>query len=132
MDNTIHKGATAAQIVVNKFEGKPVDASDSRTPSSTEEDRMREAAFEWTSDNLLKASEAVEVMVNKVAETSLSFSVENELSRMVVSVRSVGSDKVIRQFPPEEFLSVAKFIAAQNPDELSEDFLKGILFDQYS
>jgi len=44
----------------------------------------------------------------------------------------VGSDEVIRQFPPEEFLTVAKFIAQQNPAEMSDEALKGILFDQYS
>ena len=51
---------------------------------------------------------------------------------MVVAVRAVGSDEIIRRFPPEEFLTVAKFIAAQNPDEMDEDFLKGILFDQHT
>ena len=51
---------------------------------------------------------------------------------MVVAVRAVGSDEIIRQFPPEEFITVAKFIAAQNPESMSDDFLKGILFDKYS
>ena len=68
----------------------------------------------------------------KVSETAVSFSVEQELSRMVVAVRAVGSDEVIRQFPPEEFITVAKFIAAQNPEMISENYLKGILFDQYT
>jgi len=132
MSNIINDVTTVTQIGVDKVGGKPIDASNPLISSSAEKDLTRESAFDLTFDNVVEASKAVEVVVNKVAETSLSFSVENELSRMVVSVRSVGSDKVIRQFPPEEFLSVAKFIAAQNPDELSEDFLKGILFDQYS
>ena len=34
-------------------------------------------------------------------------------------------------FPPEEFITNAKFIAAQNPEMMSDDF-KGILFDQYT
>jgi uncharacterized FlaG/YvyC family protein len=79
-----------------------------------------------------QASAVLENIVNSVSDTALSFSVEGDLSRMVVAVRAVGSDEIIRQFPPEEFLTVAKFIAAQNVDELDEDFLKGILFDQYS
>jgi len=66
------------------------------------------------------------------ADTNLAFSIVEELSRTVVSVRAVGSDEVIRQFPPEEFLTVAKFIAQQNPAEMSDEALKGILFDQYS
>ena len=60
------------------------------------------------------------------ADTNLAFSIVEELSRTVVS------DEVIRQFPPEEFLTVAKFIAQQNPAEMSDEALKGILFDQYS
>lgn len=131
MSDTISGVATVSQAEVNKVRGEPLDASKSLSPSA-QQAPMHDSAFDLTLDNVVIASKAVEVVVNKVAETSLSFSVESELSRMVVSVRSVGSDKVIRQFPPEEFLSVAKFIAAQNPDELSEDFLKGILFDQYS
>ena len=63
-------------------------------------------------------------------DTSLSFRIEEDLSRMVVAVRAVGSDEIIRQFPPEEFITVAKHIAAQNPDVMDEDYLKGILFDQ--
>jgi len=62
--------------------------------------------------------------------TSLSFRIESDLSRMIVSVREVGSDEIIRQFPPEEFITVAKHIAAQNPDAMDEDYLKGVLFDQ--
>jgi len=81
---------------------------------------------------VVTAAADVETIVNAVSETSLSFSVDKDLSRMVVAVRAVGSDEIIRQFPPEEFMTVAKFIAAQNPDSLDEDFLKGILFDQYT
>ena len=81
---------------------------------------------------LSDAASSLQSIVNSVANTSLSFSVEQELSRMVVAVRAVGSDEIIRQFPPEEFITVAKFIAAQNPESMSDDFLKGILFDKYS
>jgi len=71
-------------------------------------------------------------IVNTVSDKALQFSIEEELNRTVVAVRAVGSDEIIRQFPPEEFITVAKFIAAQEVDALNEDFLKGILFDQYS
>ena len=67
-------------------------------------------------------------LVKKVSDTDLSFSVENELNKMVVVVRAVGSDEIIRQFPPEEFITVAKFIAQQNPDDISDEMLKGNSF----
>jgi uncharacterized FlaG/YvyC family protein len=82
-------------------------------------------------ETLEKAALEVEKVVNSVTnDTSLSFRIEEDLSRMVVAVRAVGSDEIIRQFPPEEFITVAKHIAAQNPDVMDEDYLKGILFDQ--
>ena len=84
-------------------------------------------------DGLEKSAKTVEKVVNAVTQdTSLSFRVEEDLSRMVVAVRAVGSDEIIRQFPPEEFITVAKFIASQDPGMVDEDFLKGVLFDQYT
>lgn len=84
-------------------------------------------------ETIEKAALEVEKVVHSVTnDTSLSFRIEEELSRMVVAVRAVGSDEIIRQFPPEEFITVAKFIAAQNPEMIDEDYLKGILFDQYT
>lgn len=85
-----------------------------------------------TADRLTAAANDVEAKINSVVGQDLSFSVENELNRMVLVVRVVGSDEIVRQFPPDEFLTVAKFIAEQDVSVLDEDFLKGILFDQYS
>ena len=81
---------------------------------------------------LRKLALETEVLVSEVTDKSVTFSIEDDLSRMVVAVRAVGSDEVIRQFPPEEFLTVAKFIAAQDKSSLSQDFLKGVLFNTYS
>jgi len=94
-------------------------------------DVTREQRVELTREELESSAEVVEAVVTSVTQdTSLSFRVEEDLSRMVVAVRAVGSDEIIRQFPPEEFITVAKHIAAQNPDLMDEDYLKGILFDQ--
>ena len=83
--------------------------------------------------NVVAAVADVQKFADAVSsDTNLAFSIVEELSRTVVAVRAVGSEEIIRQFPPEEFLTVAKFIASQNPNELSEDGLKGILFDEYT
>ena len=103
-----------------------------KSAQSNVEGQDRAAITEVTLEELTSASVSVEELVNEVADTSLTFSVESELSRMVVAVRAVGSDEIIRQFPPEEFITVAKFIAAQRPEDMNDDFLKGILFDQYT
>lgn len=83
---------------------------------------------EVSREELSEAATSLQRTINSIANVSLSFSVENDLSRMVVSV-SMGSGEIIRQFPPEEFITVAKFIAQQERDVIDEDFLKGILFD---
>ena len=62
---------------------------------------------------LESASTELVQTVKKVSDTDLSFSVENELNKMVVVVRAVGSDEIIRQFPPEEFITVAKFMLSR-------------------
>jgi|SaaInlStandDraft_1057018.scaffolds.fasta_scaffold62207_2 uncharacterized FlaG/YvyC family protein len=88
---------------------------------------------EVSKDGLKESAKSVEKVVNAVTQdTSLSFRVEEDLSRMVVAVRVVGSNEIIRQFPPEEFITVAKFIASQDPGMVNEDFLKGVLFDQHT
>ena len=107
---------------------------DSKADSAAiEKNAQRELRVEISKDMLESSTKEVEAVVNTISQdTALSFRVEEELSRMVVAVRAVGSDEIIRQFPPEEFITVAKHIAAQNPDMIDEDYLKGILFDQYS
>ena len=112
----VAKGAT---VTVEAREG---------TQSST----RNVAETDVSAEALKSAVQQVESIVNSVADTSLSFSIDEELSRMVVAVKAVGSDEIIRQFPPEEFITVAKFIASQEPTAMSDDFLKGILFDQYT
>ena len=99
-------------------------------PVASERDSRSEIIVD--SESLREAGSQLEGVVRAVSGTDLSFSVEEELSRMVVTVKAVGSDEIIRQFPPEEFLTVAKFIASKDLSEIDEDFLKGVLFDQYS
>ena len=108
------------------------NSSESNVEVSEKDSKTNAPMDEPSKSELVSSAASLQDIVNSVSETSLSFSVEQDLSRMVVSVRAVGSDEIIWQFPPEEFITVAKFIAAQNPDAMSDDFLKGILFDQYT
>ena len=121
-------------VTMNTVVNQSVQKSDFRgdTVTKATEEQVVATDTSVSMKQLVVAASEVSAIVNDVAPTSLSFSIEEDLSRMVVAVRAVGSDEIIRQFPPEEFLTVAKFIAAQNPDEMSEDFLKGILFDKYT
>lgn len=121
-----------ASVMVNQASAVNFSGSAHEATAAHERSASDDKPVEASKVQLTDAAAEISKIVNEVASTSLSFSIEEDLSRMVVAVRAVGSDTIIRQFPPEEFLTVAKFIAAQNPDELNEDFLKGILFDQYT
>ena len=116
--NGVKWGAPPSEIATQEDGGR---LARSKSPSTPVEKEVLETA---TLD--------VARIVNAVSDKALQFSIEEDLNRTVVAVRAVGSDEIIRQFPPEEFITVAKFLAAQEIDALDEDFLKGILFDQYS
>ena len=124
--------ADTSRLELKVGNGSRVDEDSGNIGKASRPDSVTERAIKVKEQDAVKAAADVEALVNAVSDTALSFSVDKELSRMVVAVRAVGSDEIIRQFPPEEFITVAKVIAAQNPDNLDEDFLKGILFDQYS
>ena len=114
---------------------KPERMKDFERPNLSADDSVRRGMptisnDELTAVNVVAAAVEVEAIVNEVANTSLAFVVDEASDRLVVKVTAVGSEEIVRQFPPEEFLTVAKFIASQQKDALSEDFLKGILFDQ--
>ena len=93
---------------------------------------MADRANTVSTEELNLAADKLSEVVLDVTGKSLSFTIDDELSRMIISVRAVGSDEIIRQFPPEEFISVAKYIASQDSSEINEDFLKGILFDGHT
>jgi uncharacterized FlaG/YvyC family protein len=123
--------ATTNIYEVSKSSASRVE--DKKPVSTDSGSRFNDPQLEVSQREVETAAIDVERVVNQVAkDTNLSFRVEEDLSRMVVAVRAVGSDEIIRQFPPEEFITVAKFIASQTPDMVDEDFLKGVLFDQYS
>ena len=78
---------------------------------------------------LQDAVKSVDSVISQKMSRTLSFSVIDELNRSMVIVSEADTDKVIRQFPSEEFISVAKHIASKAAD-LDENMLVGILFDK--
>lgn len=137
MPNSIDPVNSGVLTINTNASGSTVraDSDSSRleaSSNSTRSDNSGGGSSVVSKDSLGVAVSEVQKIVSAVADNNVSFSVEEDLNRMVVSVRAVGSDEIVRQFPPEEFLTVAKFLAEQDMSMVDEDFLKGILFDQYS
>lgn len=80
---------------------------------------------------VVAAVKRLEVVVESVAKDSnLVFQINDITDKLVIEVRENDSDKVIRQFPPEEIIKLAEFVEAQDPMTFSEGYLKGLLFDR--
>ena len=123
--------AVSPSIFGSDLSARPVQGVEEKAEKKAEEKEVNEVG-DFNPTDLAQAVRSVENTIAVATDIALSFSIDEDLSRLVVTVKSVGSDKIIRQFPPEEFLTVAKHIASQNPDMLDEDFLKGVLFDQFT
>jgi flagellar protein FlaG len=74
----------------------------------------------------------VQKYADKVSGRALQFSIDEVLQRSVITVLEVGTDKVVRQIPSEEFVAVAKFLRSQTADTEFNDAIKGLLFDDES
>jgi uncharacterized FlaG/YvyC family protein len=83
------------------------------------------------SGRVVEAIDIIETAVESVFKDSeLVFQLNEAADQFVVEVREKGSDKVVRQFPPEEVIELAEFMESQSPMTFSEGYLKGLLFDR--
>ena len=67
----------------------------------------------------------------KMAGTSLSITVDDRLGATIIQVTDKETDELIRQIPPEEIVSLARFLrenAGVGGFELA-DTMKGLLLD---
>lgn len=81
--------------------------------------------------DLTQAVNSVEQFTRTYMDASVKFSIDDQLGRTIITVLEPETDKVIRQFPPEEFLQVARTISEMT-DLSDKDMLIGILFDQHT
>jgi len=81
---------------------------------------------------MIEALADVQKYADKVSGRALQFSVDDVLQRSVITVLEVGTDKVVRQIPSEEFVAVAKFLRSQTAGTEFNEAIKGLLFDDES
>ena len=83
-------------------------------------------------EEMTEALADVQKYADKVSGRALQFSIDDVLQRSVITVLEVGTDKVVRQIPSEEFVAVAKFLRSQTVDTEFNEAIKGLLFDDES
>lgn len=91
----------------------------SETPNTTNPNSVKAVANSVDPTQLNQALDKVNAVVQKIAP-ELSFSIDEETGIRVVKVTDLATKEVIRQFPSEEVLAIAK----------SLDKLQGLLVKQ--
>lgn len=79
-----------------------------------------------------EAQKLSEDMNDLVHGFGLSFALEDELNRTIVTVTDTNTEEVIRQIPSEEFVKLAKRISEAKQemnDRISSSDLQGLLYD---
>ena len=112
-------------VATPRFEQPPNAVKQAETDDISQ---TKGEAPEIMSKALTSAIEQVEVVIQEKLDRTLNFSLIEELNRSVIVVSESDTGNVIRQFPSDEFISVAKHIA-QRASKLDENALVGILFD---
>lgn len=112
--------ATAASKIRNDLQKNALDSRSNNTVSTSLDEI-----------DLTQAVNSVELFTRTYMDASVKFSIDDQLGRTIITVLEPETDKVIRQFPPEEFLQVARTISEMT-DLSDKDMLIGILFDQHT
>lgn len=112
--------ATAASKIRNDLQKNALDSRSNNTVSTSLDEI-----------DLTQALNSVEQFTRTYMDASVKFSIDDQLGRTIITVLEPETDKVIRQFPPEEFLQVARTISEMT-DLSDKDMLIGILFDQHT
>lgn len=111
--------AKAVDTVQSGRETEP-KASAGTDPKAIAEAQRKEA--EKQAQNLQEVSE--------LKGWNVSFRVDNDLDKTIIKVVDADTDKMIRQIPSEELLTISKRIQALRDGDDSGSELSGLLFDR--
>jgi len=111
---------------------QPVQQVNQKPNTKPAEVRLEEQKVEATFDfeALAEAVARVQEYSDMVSGTALSFSIDNQLKRPVISVVDSESQSLVRQIPSEEILEVARILKSQQAESERASAVRGLIFDQ--
>ena len=65
-----------------------------------------------------------------VSGRALSFAIDNQLKRSVITVVDSETESLVRQIPSEEILEVARLLKSQQAESQRASTVRGLIFDQ--
>ena len=110
---------------------QPTQQSAQRPASRSAETRFAEQKVESTFDfeALADAVARVQEYSDLVSGRALSFSVDNQLKRSVITVVDAETESLVRQIPSEEILEVARLLKNQMAESDRASTVRGLIFD---
>lgn len=111
---------------------QPVQQVNQKPNTKSAEVRLEAQRVEATFDfeALAEAVARVQEYSDMVSGTALSFSIDNQLKRPVISVVDSESQSLVRQIPSEEILEVARILKSQQAESERASAVRGLIFDQ--
>lgn len=106
--NRTNDGIVSIAEVKHQEEAKRTESLSKQKGVSVEEEAKVEAETEDLSSAIAKISEHIQNV-----QRDLVFSVDEESGREVVTIKDAKSDEVIRQYPSEEILTLARKLSEQ-------------------
>ena len=91
-------------------------------------DQKVEATFDF--EALAEAVARVQEYSDMVSGRALSFAVDNQLKRSVITVVDLETESLVRQIPSEEILEVARILKSQQAESQRASTVRGLIFDQ--
>lgn len=97
--------------------------------ASLSEEKL-EATF--NAKDLVEAVARVQEYSDLVSGRALSFSIDNQLKRSVITVVDLDTESLVRQIPSEEILEVARLLKNQQAESARASAVRGLIFDQHT
>ena len=91
-------------------------------------DQKVEATFDF--EALAEAVARVQEYSDMVSGRALSFAIDNQLKRSVITVVDSETESLVRQIPSEEILEVARLLKSQQAESQRASTVRGLIFDQ--
>ena len=110
----------------------PTQQANSKPNAKSAELRLADQKVEATVEveAFAEAVARVQEYSDMVSGRALSFAIDNQLKRSVITVVDSETESLVRQIPSEEILEVARLLKSQQAESQRASTVRGLIFDQ--
>lgn len=111
---------------------QPAQQANQKPSAKSAEVRLSEQKVEATFnfEVLTEAVARVQEYSDMVSGRALSFAIDNQLKKPIITVVDSETESLVRQIPSEEILEVARLLKSQQAESERASTVRGLIFDQ--